>query len=60
MNNLLLPRTVSPLLDAKMRVMPAVIVSGARQTGNTTLARTFGQVEAASSDAAHAATHGRR
>ncbi len=34
-----------------MRVMPAVVVSGARQTGKSTLARSFGQVEASSGGA---------
>ena len=60
MNTLVFPRTVSPQLDAMMRVMPAVVVSGARQTGKTTLARAFGQVEATSGQAAHAANPGRR
>ena len=39
MNNPVLPRVVSRRLDAMMRVMPAVVVCGARQTGKTTLAR---------------------
>lgn len=39
MNNPVLPRVVSRRLDAVMRVMPAVVVCGARQTGKTTLAR---------------------
>ena len=42
MNDLTLPRTVSHTLDAMMRVMPAVVVAGARQTGKSTLARAFG------------------
>ncbi len=45
MNNLILPRTVFPRLKAMMRVMPAVVVSGARQTGKSTLARSFGRAE---------------
>ncbi len=39
MNNPVLPRVVSRRLDGTMRVMPAVVVCGARQTGKTTLAR---------------------
>ena len=42
MNDLMLSRAVSPHLDAMMRVMPAVVVCGARQTGKTTLARALG------------------
>lgn len=42
MNDLILPRAVSSRLDVMMRVMPAVVVCGARQTGKTTLARAFG------------------
>ena len=34
-----------------MRVMPAVVVSGARQTGKSTLARSFGQAEVSSGGA---------
>ena len=41
MNESVFPRAVSHRLDAMMRVMPAVVVSGARQTGKTTLARAF-------------------
>lgn len=41
MNNLVLPRAVSRRLREMMRVMPAVVVCGARQTGKTTLARDF-------------------
>ena len=33
MNNPPLPRAVSGTLDSMMRVMPAVVVAGARQTG---------------------------
>ena len=33
-----LPRAVSTALDERMRVMPAVVVTGARQTGKSTLA----------------------
>jgi predicted AAA+ superfamily ATPase len=33
-----LPRLVSPALSERMRVMPAVVVTGARQTGKSTLA----------------------
>ena len=43
MNNPPLPRAVSGTLDAMMRVMPAVVVAGARQTGKNTLARAFGR-----------------
>ncbi|MDE2764178.1 MAG: ATP-binding protein [Gemmatimonadota bacterium] len=42
MNYPVLPRVVSHRLDAMLRVMPAVVVCGARQTGKTTLARAFG------------------
>ena len=41
-NEYTLPRAVFPNLDAMMRVMPAVVVTGARQTGKSTLARWFG------------------
>ena len=34
-----LPRLVVPSLERRLRVMPAVIVTGARQTGKSTLAR---------------------
>ena len=43
MNDLLLPRAVSGTLGAMMRVMPAVVVAGARQTGKSTLARAVGR-----------------
>jgi hypothetical protein len=33
-----LPRLVEPALAERLRVMPAVVVTGARQTGKTTLA----------------------
>ncbi len=33
-----LPRLVSRALEARLRVMPVVIVTGARQTGKSTLA----------------------
>ena len=46
MNNRTLPRAVGRRLHAMMRVMSAVVVSGARQTGKSTLARSFGQAEA--------------
>jgi len=39
MNNPTLPRAVSGTLDSMMRVMPAVVVAGARQTGKSTIAR---------------------
>lgn len=42
MNNSLLPRFVAKDLEARMRVMPAVVVAGARQTGKSTLARECG------------------
>jgi len=32
-----LPRHVGPALEQRLRVMPAVIVTGARQTGKSTL-----------------------
>ena len=38
-----LPRAVSGTLDSMMRVMPAVVVAGARQTGKSTLARALGR-----------------
>ena len=41
MNNPPLPRAVSGTLDSMMRVMPAVVGAGARQTGKSTLARGF-------------------
>ena len=34
-----LPRLVGPSLQDRLRVMPAVVVTGARQTGKSTLAR---------------------
>ena len=34
-----LPRLVAPSLDDRLRVMPAVVVTGARQTGKSTLAQ---------------------
>lgn len=37
-NNTTLPRLVSRALDDRLRVMPAVVVTGARQTGKSTLA----------------------
>ena len=43
MNDLPLPRAVSGTLDSMMRVMPAVVVAGARQTGKSTLARALGR-----------------
>ena len=43
MPNLHMPRVVDGILEAMMGVMPAVIVTGARQTGKSTLARRFGQ-----------------
>lgn len=49
MNNTLLPRTVSMALEAALRVMPAVVVAGARQTGKSTLARAFGRAGTAHS-----------
>ena len=42
MNDPVFPRAVSDRLDAMMRVMPAVVVCGARQTGKTTLAHVLG------------------
>ncbi len=43
MNNCVLPRAVSASLATALRVMPAVVVAGARQTGKTTLARVVGR-----------------
>jgi len=43
MNALPLARAVAGTLDAMMRVMPAVVVAGARQTGKSTLARALGR-----------------
>ena len=34
-----LPRLVGPSLQDRLRVMPAVVVTGARQTGKSTLAQ---------------------
>lgn len=39
MNNNTVPRLVSAALNQRLRVMPAVVVTGARQTGKSTLAR---------------------
>ncbi len=39
MNDRLLPRLVDRALAERLRVMPAVVVTGARQTGKTTLVR---------------------
>jgi uncharacterized protein len=38
MNRDTLPRHVVPALSERLRVMPAVVVTGARQTGKSTLA----------------------
>ena len=43
MNAFPLARVVAGTLDAMMRVMPAVVVAGARQTGKSTLARALGR-----------------
>ncbi len=59
MNNPTLPRAVGRRLKAMMKVMPAVVVSGARQTGKSTLARSFGHAES-SSPGATTARPGRR
>ena len=59
MNNPPLPRAVSGTLDSMMRVMPAVVVAGARQTGKSTLARALGQPVQASGPR-HAAPDRRR
>lgn len=37
MDTSLLPRLVAPALEQRLRVMPAVVVTGARQTGKSTL-----------------------
>ena len=50
MNDLILPRIVATRLAEMMRVMPAVVVAGARQTGKSTLARSFGRAEATPDD----------
>ena len=42
MNYSVLPRAITANLGATLRVMPAVVVAGARQTGKTTLARAVG------------------
>ncbi len=42
MNDLTLSRVVAAKLKAALRVMPAVVVAGARQTGKSTLARALG------------------
>jgi hypothetical protein len=39
MNKYLLPRFVQASLEERLKVMPAVVVSGARQTGKSTLVR---------------------
>ena len=39
MTNQTLPRLVVPSLEDRLRVMPAVVVTGARQTGKSTLAQ---------------------
>ena len=41
MNEFTLPRLVSPSLDARLRVMPAVVVTGARQAGKSTLVQSL-------------------
>ena len=38
-NDNLLPRTITHTLEEILRIMPAVVVTGARQTGKSTLAR---------------------
>ena len=38
MNDILKPRMVGPSLSERLSVMPAVVVTGARQTGKTSLA----------------------
>lgn len=45
MNNFVLLRLASANLESALRVMPAVVVTGARQTGKTTLAQTLGHAE---------------
>jgi len=42
MNGFTKPRLIDSLVAASMRVMPAVVITGARQTGKSTLARTLG------------------
>ncbi len=37
----LLPRLLAVSLGERLRIMPAVVVTGARQTGKSTLARTL-------------------
>ena len=59
MNDSILPRAVATRLADMMRVMPAVVVAGARQTGKSTLARWFGRAEA-STERAQAGLPGRR
>ena len=39
MNDFALPRLVAQSLEARLSVMPAVVITGARQTGKSTLAR---------------------
>ena len=41
MNDMPLPRVVGPSLRDRLRVMPAVVVTGARQTGKSTLAESL-------------------
>ena len=60
MNDPVLPRVVSRRLDAMMRVMPAVVVCGARQTGKTTLARAFAGRNAGGGQTPHPATSSRQ
>ncbi len=64
MNDISLPRAVSERLEAALRVMPAVVVAGARQTGKSTLARAAGSAEAAraaeAAQTAGSASHPRR
>ncbi|MDE0359462.1 MAG: ATP-binding protein [Gammaproteobacteria bacterium] len=59
MNNPPLPRAVSGTLDSMMRVMPAVVVAGARQAGKSTLARAFDRSEQPDGSV-HAASDRRR
>ena len=40
-----LPRAVHPLLEARLSAFPVVVITGARQTGKSTLARAVGGAE---------------
>ena len=62
MNDFTLPRLVAQSLEARLSVMPAVVITGARQTGKSTLARELvsGERDYFSLDDPHVADMARR